>query len=488
MAPQFVLREPQRIPKKRSYGFLLLLIAALAATTWIIFVQLPVSAGVSAFCGKACHSMNPAYQSWRRSDHAKTACLNCHSDGSKTDKFIKLIELSAKHIRKETIGPYRPIKVADSHAVPDRTCLGCHEPKKRAKANGRIIDHQAHEAFDLRCRDCHNRGPHEDAQEYPPIAKTKKAAYKNYMTMREGCWRCHKEKGKFITPDGKTIVGPFRTAKATASTDCQTCHAGFDMRELKKSVEAVWLRHVKQPPWRQGTVHGEAARKADFQPCKVCHNPDKRCAVCHNGVKMPHDDNWLVARKHGTAAKATEGAACQMCHKLKEVPKCSANGHHHEEWVVGKKIDLLETPWKSGAATHGPIARETNAKPCLRCHNQATWCAKCHNGIKMPHGPEWRKTHFTVVGYKPGDGWKPKPTPCDICHNPTGKDIWFCIRCHHQALVPPELAKESNLAVGPMYLGRRVYGLDKRLTGGTGPCAKCHAYQFCWRCHESFSD
>ncbi len=491
MAPHFDLHEQQTIPTKRSYWFLFLTVAAAAAAVFLIFVRLPVSEPASIFCGKACHSMNPSYQSWRRSPHAVTACLSCHSNGSIASRFIRLFELSAKHIPKERTARYRPIKVAGGRGVPDEACVGCHKPKDRVKTEGRIMDHKAHKAIDLRCLDCHNRGPHEDSQEYAPIAaKAKKpSAYKDYMTMTEGCWRCHKRGGAFVMADGKTIVGPYKKGKAVASTKCGSCHPGFARLKLRKDVERVWRRHIKKPPWRQGTVHGETACQVEFKPCKVCHNPKQRCTVCHNGVSMPHAENWIAATQHGAVAKATQAKPCRICHELKQVPGCSRNGHHHEEFVVANKLDLKKAPWKSGRQRHGPVARATQAVRCRQCHDQATWCTtQCHRGVTMPHGPEWRKVHFTAVGYTPGSFWSPKPTPCDLCHNTDRKDPKFCVRCHHKALVPPNLPNGQVLAIEPMTLGRNVYGLTRSLNGGIKICGNCHILQFCWRCHQDFSD
>lgn len=482
MTPPFAIDEPQKATRKKPYGWLFLIMAA-TAVLFLFFLRLPVTPTVSAFCGKACHSMNPAWQSWRRSSHANNACMSCHGGSSKTEQFVKMLKFSWRDITQEASGAYRPIKVSERHQVADTICRSCHQPKPRAQSNGRIMDHQAHARIKLRCRDCHNRGPHRDARKYAPLAKLKKVdGYQDYMTMRAGCWRCHKKGGKFTAANGKKFIGPFQSGAAVASTDCQSCHAGFEAALLNKNIEKVWLRHVKQPPWKNGVVHGQMARETKFKPCKTCHRPKERCTVCHKGVTMPHAENWIVARNHGAAAKATKGEPCQMCHKLKEVPGCTAKGHHHEEWVVGKKLDLEKNPWSSGFKSHGPAALATNARLCKRCHDQSTWCTtQCHRGITMPHAPNWRQIHFTVVGYKPGAGWQPKPTPCDLCHNPNGKDPVFCITCHHKEFAPANKAGPGGL----MALAGSRYGVRRDLEGGIGPCAKCHAVRFCWRCHEN---
>ncbi|KKK60585.1 hypothetical protein LCGC14_3022900, partial [marine sediment metagenome] len=254
MTPQLNLNEPQNIPKKRSIGFLLILIPAIAIPIFLIFVNLPVSSGTSRFCGTTCHSMNPSYQSWRRSDHAKTACLDCHSNGSKTDRFIKFLVLGAGHVPKELLQKYQPIKSAKHQMVSEDTCLRCHKPKRRSQSKGRIIDHKLHADIDLSCKTCHNRVSHEDTTKYTPLSnkETPGRYYANYMTMRKGCWRCHKKGRIFIEPDGKIITGPYSTGKAVASTSCEICHAQYDRKQFSKNVPQVWLSHVKQPPRIRG--------------------------------------------------------------------------------------------------------------------------------------------------------------------------------------------------------------------------------------------
>ena len=431
--------------------------------------------------------MNPSYQSWRRSDHAKTPCLDCHSDGSKTNRFIKFIELGTKHIPQEVLEKYEPIKVAQNEIISEKTCVRCHKPKKRSESKGRIMDHKTHADIDLNCKTCHNRVSHEDAPRYTPLSKEGRPEpyFADYMTMRKGCWRCHKKGGIFIAANGKEIPGPYTIGKAVALTDCGICHARYEREQFSKDVEEVWRRHVQQPPWKQGVIHGQRARKSNFAVCKTCHDPKKRCTVCHQGITMPHKDNWVAATEHGRTAKATNKKPCRMCHDLKEVPSCSANGHHHEEFVTASKYDLEEFPWKSGRKRHGPVARATNAQPCLRCHEQESWCTtQCHRGITMPHGPEWRQVHYKFVGYTPGDMWNPKPTPCDLCHNADGKSPRFCIRCHHKSIVPPNVPK----GISPMKLADEVYGVNPDLTEGISVCGNCHELQFCYRCHSAVMD
>ncbi|HEB12645.1 MAG TPA: hypothetical protein ENI11_03100, partial [Actinobacteria bacterium] len=230
MSPHPNLNEPQNIPKKRSLGFIIILLAILATIAiagFQIFVKLPVSTTASRFCGTACHSMNPSYQSWRRSDHAKTPCLDCHSDGSKTNRFIKFIELGTKHIPQEVLEKYEPIKVAQNEIISEKTCVRCHKPKKRSESKGRIMDHKTHADIDLNCKTCHNRVSHEDAPRYTPLSKEGRPEpyFADYMTMRKGCWRCHKKGGIFIAANGKEIPGPYTIGKAVALTDCGICHA-----------------------------------------------------------------------------------------------------------------------------------------------------------------------------------------------------------------------------------------------------------------------
>lgn len=485
-------------PKHRSYKLLFIIIALAAATLFVAY-RLPVSRTASVFCGVTCHSMNPAYQTWRRSGHAQTACLACHSDGSATGRLRRFVELSAKHILKESAGPK---KAVHNRRVPDDACVGCHEPKRRSRPNGRIIDHQAHLKIGLNCKNCHNRTPHEDAPEYSPLSPGPPlSAYRNYLTMRQGCWRCHQKGGKFVRRDGKTVTGPYRQGRAVAPTACKTCHADFAMNRLRSGAQNVWLRHVEQPGWRRGTVHGPVARNLDFKPCWICHNPTRRCTACHKGVSMPHADDWIQPDRHGAAAKAMRTEPCRLCHRLKDVPNCSANGHHHVELAAAYRLDLSEVRWKSGKDTHGVVARGTGGRPCLRCHEQTTWCAtQCHQGVVMPHGPGWRQTHFQTVGYarrSPGGtlNWQPeRASACRMCHNPDGKDQDWCQSCHHRQFYQanPALKQKGAWYISGMAHAGKAAGISRDLqSGNVGVCvAACHPGRiaFCAACHQRFMD
>lgn len=474
-------------PGYRFRFFLYLgLVTGLAA---LVLIGGNTAVSSSAFCGRACHSMNPQYQSWRRSSHVGVSCSSCHVEGTFSGLIVHRLAVGPARIKQEFVGKLRrPINAESDYSrrrVPDSRCLGCHLPKKRSydRRTGFKMDHQAHLKSRLRCTTCHNRVAHPRAENYSPIRnKVQKFKYRNYLTMREGCWRCHRKGGKYIDIEGQAHVGPYRTYLGRrAPTDCVACHTNQMLKQLRQTAKKVRDRHFKTPPWKRGVVHGEIARKVGFKPCQVCHNPAKRCTVCHQGITMPHARTWVDPKEHGYIAKATKTSPCRMCHTVGTVPRCAANGHHHKKLATEYRFDLKAVDWKVGKERHGVVAKATGGAPCFRCHEQSSWCTtQCHQGVTMPHASGWRKVHFNYVGYVSGDGWQRDSAPCQMCHNKDGKAPNYCFDCHHK-----RFSAATPLAL--MFKMRDTYKATFELDQNVRlPCEDCHIHRgldFCRKCH-----
>ncbi|HEX21569.1 MAG TPA: hypothetical protein ENH19_02825, partial [Actinobacteria bacterium] len=429
-----------------------------------------------SFCGKACHSMNPDYQSWKRSAHAAVPCAACHSSKGFMGALPFLPGQSLfKDVLKTVSGKYSvPInkysEYGQKHMV-NSVCLRCHSPGNRvftARQGLNITSkvHLKHLAAGLKCVTCHNRVAHSDAGKYDPIPSEQKGfVYIDYLKMKEGCWRCHKKNGVFQTTSGKKVKGPYRAPNgAQAPTVCKTCH-----NPDWNHKPAMHKPNKKGLPWSRGLTHGPVARK-NFQACLGCHDRNTWCSTkCHKGITMPHVSNWK--KIHPVWAKANR-QLCNMCHKADPTLNFCGQRCHHDSFRKEFKLPS-NVPWRIGKKQHGVVVKATQGKPCFRCHDQKTWCStKCHGGITMPHKlPQWLGIHY-----------KKDRHLCVKCHNKSGLNRNFCFSCHHKKFGGPQFPKSF------MRFAKSKFGIDKpsnKKGGSAKPCEKCHGVELklCKGCH-----
>ena len=84
------------------------------------------------FCGKVCHQvMEPEYTVYKRSPHAKVACVECHI-GPGAEFFVKAKISGMRQVAQVMTESYnRPIPAPVEHLRPARdTCEHCHWPEK----------------------------------------------------------------------------------------------------------------------------------------------------------------------------------------------------------------------------------------------------------------------------------------------------------------------------------------------------------------------
>jgi len=113
----------------------LIVIGALSVVN-VVIVALAAYGGVEtmdkpAFCG-SCHSvMDPEFTAYRRSPHARVACVDCHI-GAGASWFVRSKLSGAWQVVSVTFGLYpRPIPVPVHDLRPAReTCEECHWPTK----------------------------------------------------------------------------------------------------------------------------------------------------------------------------------------------------------------------------------------------------------------------------------------------------------------------------------------------------------------------
>src|SRR3972149_2657049 len=96
-------------PDKRFYLILILGVMAVLGL-FVLAVTLPLVSSPT-FCGLACHSQNPEYQSWKKSSHAAVTCYACHMDRYSPKHLLqlKLVEAPLGIIHTLTDNLEKPI-------------------------------------------------------------------------------------------------------------------------------------------------------------------------------------------------------------------------------------------------------------------------------------------------------------------------------------------------------------------------------------------
>ncbi|MCA9472368.1 MAG: NapC/NirT family cytochrome c [Nitrospirales bacterium] len=193
-----------------------------------------------AFCA-SCHTIKPAYDTWKASTHKEVTCVACHVrpgiQGFLEDKVLAGLE----DVAITFFGTPTEYHNLQSHVASD-VCLSCHRAvlrisevssrdlPRRVKDVGLIMSHRMHmEAFEARnqgegCTTCHARVVHGtpikgydiviprghaglDDQRYEPQYPKDSKLWEASMA---DCVRCHDNR---TTHEGRVV-----------SKKCETCH------------------------------------------------------------------------------------------------------------------------------------------------------------------------------------------------------------------------------------------------------------------------
>jgi len=370
------------------------------------------------FCGTACHSQNPEYFSWQKSSHAKVTCYACHINPSYLHLIQDKLTAGPLGIVHTITGKYeKPINATSKYSqedVPAERCLRCHSPgtrnfTPRLGLNITSKMHLKHLDAGLQCTTCHNRIAHLGAEKYEPLKSWKPGfKYKNFATMRQGCWRCHSKDIKFRNEETLKLVG-----EKVPPTNCAVCH-NTDWN-LKPTTGQFNHNDVDGLPWRDGKRRHGVIAKLDFSACFACHQkkPGEQAenilpnctTTCHKGVTMPHNiprwaayytkdaetPQWL--RVHPNAADSfgisqtgdfravDPQVVCSMCHNKDGAAANFCQQCHHQEFA--KDNSQPNAPWKP---QHPAVVKAVGSTGCQRCH-LLEFCAYCHtNGRKPDRG------------------------------------------------------------------------------------------------------
>ncbi len=224
-----------RIPKLVLTLIVLAVVGAVAGAVAIPLTNAPT------FCA-SCHTIKPAYDSWKVSTHKEVTCVACHVRPTVTG-FIEDKIVKGTHDVWVTITGQAK-KWEDLHAkVHSQVCLDCHHNMLRIseivsrdlpqalKKPGIIMEHRKHmEAFEKRgkgegCTTCHSTVVHSKPYKgygivvprghikMDELPKADQAAIESSMVKAyrgDDCFRCHDGKTEY---QGKVL-----------SRKCITCH------------------------------------------------------------------------------------------------------------------------------------------------------------------------------------------------------------------------------------------------------------------------
>lgn len=305
----------------------------LVAALVLMMIAAAMAAGSATFsrglCG-SCHEMEQKVSAWKVSPHAEIECYSCHGSSfawyrfpealvdraAMLSKFLR-VHVSGRH--EAVIGAHGP----DATAIPDSTCLQCHDPSRTGTSRlGVLIQHSKHAQRNKSCISCHLWTAHQDP-----------AADRNLLMMAR-CFECHGQ-----------------TKQPKASAACIVCHP----KELPLRPESHrgedWLSR-----------HGKIA-KADRPQCAMCHR-ESFCNDCHK-LDMPHPLGWARGKSNHAVAARRNREICEQCHtgKTNLCTMC-----HHLGY------DETKGPWVS---QHFLMVEETGAAFCMRCH-EGEFCVRCH--------------------------------------------------------------------------------------------------------------
>lgn len=237
------------------------------------------------------------------------------------------------------------------------------------------------------------------------------------------CQQCHTKPGVFnyfvanlarVTHIVENISGKYDRpiTSFVGAENCVQCH---DKDQIERDIVVDNIR-----------VNHKGLREGGYQ-----------CVTCHAGVA--HGETIPI----GERPQGSIMSVCWQCHNgVDQSQRCS--------------ICHLNGVPPGSAQVRIPLHMDSG--DCSRCHSK-TFCAKCHNGLTMPHPPDWPKTHGPLVVRR-------GKVICADCH--TKKDPNFCVSCHGVELPHP-----ANWPAQHGVVGAR----DQQV------CAKCHGKNACLTCH-----
>lgn len=306
----------------------------LAVIVPMLLVLVPgVYASVALPGCASCHGKDTAFRTQTAaSSHSGVECAACHVPSGS----VARLGFGFRQVFHMVV-PAVAGKGREWAAVPDPSCLSCHEQINQdvVEVNGIRIDHSVC-TEGSKCTDCHSTVAHGTATPWPRVYDMETCLECHASKDIADCDLCHAGK----RPSSRITSGVFATTHGPDwqkthgmgnSSTCTACHTG----DSCVKCHGAGLPHA--PTFVE--THGQIARTPAAK-CATCHE-QQFCTDCH-GVQMPHTNAFT--RGHAKPAEA-DPAVCKRCHADSDCVTCHETHVHPGGAVSG--LSLL-APWKTG--------------------------------------------------------------------------------------------------------------------------------------------
>ncbi len=325
-----------------------LTIAVIVLTATVVVLGVALTAtSLPSFCA-SCKSHEPIVAAYRESAHNGVNCELCHSKPGPFFFLTAKMEALEQPIAQLTGNYEEPILAS----VLNQSCRQCHKNAVlfgTITAQGIRVDHEHLIEAGFLCIRCHSTTGHPDA--VPTGSRT-------YPSMDQ-CLMCHNN--KYRADDG-----------TVAAADCELCHTKPNYGQVPASHDdAQWMQ-------RHGSI-------GILSTCSACHTEPGSCSSCHNGLQMPHPEDWLS--RHGRRTARVGVQACDQCHDSKTY--CDT-------------CHQVRMPHPDDFVVRHPGPAERVGQTCFNCHEVAN-CQACHEA----HVGGDPRAHDLFKAQK----WTPEPTP-----------------------------------------------------------------------------
>lgn len=293
------LRGPLSLKAKLLILTLLTVIVAGGSTVAYLFYDF--TQNNPKFC-VSCHLMQPAYDTWAKSEHKGLNCHDCHhlSIPEQNQLLISFVL-------------HRPDSVPDRHgkviAGLSKFCNECHTEGKGRRINTSLFHAKHVYMAQLECTMCHGEVKPDKSglHSFLPSEKFCLKCHSGKDVHGEGmgelaCLNCHTDRTKDLKPDRRK---------------CLYCHSTDQgVREVLEEGGTIDVRHFKPDPSLVKRASKIAySEKAPMQfycyECHQAHTPGKvrptttDCLKCHSKIRYvgKHKVHLNIDMK------------CQDCHK-----------------------------------------------------------------------------------------------------------------------------------------------------------------------------
>ena len=335
-----------------------------------------VVTGQTGFCN-SCHIMNPYYDSWQTSKHAKVNCLDCHLQPG----FSGYVKGKINGLAQAVDCMVGRVGTKPNAYVTDASCLrsGCHSVEEITSTTidyqGVKFTHDHHvnkvvDGISITCGTCHS---HFEGD-------------KHFSVNNDSCFACH-------------FLREGQTNERLVQTNCQDCHEVPD-KVIQRGL--VTINHAEFVSYNASCE--ESCHKKEVQ--KTSEVSDTACLTCHS-YRKEHEPNSVELHHVHTRDEKVECFAChgKVLHGQTEVESLAVmmdcqNCHSHthqvqrtiyatQEPTQHEQMDRVLSPMflthvectgchiepvqkESGVLdSFGTVARAV-PRACDRCHKEGT--------------------------------------------------------------------------------------------------------------------